>query len=94
MLSMEYRGAYRTIWSPYGAQFGGEFGEVYKYSASSLRLIPNRFWNPGRGQNGTGICLGLAPFADLLPPLLSLLCRRALNRARRCRGLRKLCTGA
>jgi hypothetical protein len=35
MLSMEYRGAYRTIWSPYGAQFGGEFGEVYKYSASS-----------------------------------------------------------
>jgi hypothetical protein len=53
MLSMEYRGAYRAIWSPYGAQFGGEFGEVFEYSADSLRLIPNRSWKPGRGQSGT-----------------------------------------
>jgi hypothetical protein len=28
MISMEYEGAKRTIWSLFGAQFGEEFGEV------------------------------------------------------------------
>jgi hypothetical protein len=28
VFSMEYRGAYRSIWSPCGAQFGEEFGEI------------------------------------------------------------------
>jgi len=29
MISKEYRGAKRTIWSLFGAQFGEEFGEVF-----------------------------------------------------------------
>jgi hypothetical protein len=28
LFSMEYSGAHRRIWSPWGAQFGEEFGEV------------------------------------------------------------------
>jgi hypothetical protein len=28
VFSMEKRGAHRSIWSPCGAQFGEEFGEV------------------------------------------------------------------
>jgi hypothetical protein len=28
MISKEYRGAKRTIWSLFGAQFGEKFGEV------------------------------------------------------------------
>jgi hypothetical protein len=35
MLSMEYRGVHRTVWSPHGAQFGEEFGE----ESSSDRAI-------------------------------------------------------
>jgi hypothetical protein len=49
------RGAERTFWSPFGAQFGREFGEVRRrdeFSVLAEGLSPNRFWIPGRGQNG------------------------------------------
>ncbi len=35
MLSTEYRGAERTIWSLFGAQFGEEFGETISIRATS-----------------------------------------------------------
>jgi hypothetical protein len=36
MISMEYGGAKRTIWSLFGAQFGEEFGEVLKAHNSAI----------------------------------------------------------
>jgi hypothetical protein len=55
MISREYGGAKRTIWSLFGAQFGEEFGEVLKLTIRPMTACtwPNRFWKPGRGRNGS-----------------------------------------
>jgi hypothetical protein len=39
MLSMEYRGVDRTVWSPYGEQFGEGFGE--ESNSDNLLIVLN-----------------------------------------------------
>jgi hypothetical protein len=43
MISKEYRGAKRTIWSLFGAQFGEEFGEVV---ALEMKFWSDVIWRP------------------------------------------------
>jgi hypothetical protein len=36
---MEYRGQQRHFWSPFGAQFGEEFGEVLRLRCKAWQMV-------------------------------------------------------
>jgi hypothetical protein len=52
MLSREQRGAQGTIWSPYGAQFGAQFGEEQSWGKAIGEPSLNTWSWTERNRNG------------------------------------------
>jgi hypothetical protein len=73
MLSMEYRGVPRTIWSPYGAQSGEKFGEKPMFGQGNRLTVLNTWlWTEREPRNDLSpafIRVGAfcAAFASLSP---------------------------